>query len=250
MKQMVVLLMAITGFGQEQQKPIQDLNLLIGKRVTAQRVPLCQPGTYTHVLTYAGKQAIVVSLKPLHLDAMSQNVMDRLPPETRATIEDYRKAATLLVQFDDGTQLDTCTQIPPSKLADYFELAPGETLPNVQHSPTPPRTYAPVASIAVTPPAASPVTSAAQADVLSTLPQSAGFYYQTSQGWQKLEPLSMAGGGLTHMGKMFVPGLTPQMVWTFRDAESPVQITEKNRHSVLRNCLNWRTWPEGRGVIC
>lgn len=56
---------------------------------------------------------------------------------------------------------------------------------------------------------------------------SAGFYYKTSQGWQKLEPLAMAGGGLKHVGKMFVPGLTPQMVWMFRDAESPVQIVDK-----------------------
>ncbi len=54
-----------------------------------------------------------------------------------------------------------------------------------------------------------------------------GFYYQTPQGWQKLAPIAMAGGGLKHVGKMFVPGLTPQMVWTFRDAESPVQIEEK-----------------------
>ncbi len=54
-----------------------------------------------------------------------------------------------------------------------------------------------------------------------------GFYYQSSQGWHKLAPISMAGGGLKHVGKMFVPGLTPQMVWTFRDAESPVQIDEK-----------------------
>src|SRR5882672_8732347 len=54
-----------------------------------------------------------------------------------------------------------------------------------------------------------------------------GFYYKTPQGWQKLEPLTMAGGGLKHAGKMFVPGLTPQMVWTFRDAESPIQIADK-----------------------
>jgi len=54
-----------------------------------------------------------------------------------------------------------------------------------------------------------------------------GFYYKSSQGWQKLEPLSMAGGGLKHVGKMFVPGLTPQFVWTFRDAESPIQIEDK-----------------------
>lgn len=54
-----------------------------------------------------------------------------------------------------------------------------------------------------------------------------GFYYKTTQGWQKLEPLSMAGGGLKHAGKMFVPGLTPQFVWTFRGAEAPVQIGDK-----------------------
>src|ERR1035441_5248699 len=54
-----------------------------------------------------------------------------------------------------------------------------------------------------------------------------GFYYKTPQGWQKLEPLSMAGGGLKHAGKMFVPGLTPQFVWTFRGAEAPVQIENK-----------------------
>jgi hypothetical protein len=54
-----------------------------------------------------------------------------------------------------------------------------------------------------------------------------GFYYQTSQGWQNLQPLAMAGGGLKHVGKMFVPGLTPQIVWTFRDAESPAQIEDR-----------------------
>ena len=60
---------------------------------------------------------------------------------------------------------------------------------------------------------------------VQTLP--AGFYYNTAQGWQKLEPISLAGGGLKHVGKMFVPGLTPQMVWTFRGAESPIQIEDK-----------------------
>jgi hypothetical protein len=54
-----------------------------------------------------------------------------------------------------------------------------------------------------------------------------GFYYRSSQGWKRLEPISMAGGGLKHAGKMFVPGLTPQMVWTFRGAEAPVQIEGK-----------------------
>jgi hypothetical protein len=61
-----------------------------------------------------------------------------------------------------------------------------------------------------------------------------GFYYKTRQSWQKLEPLAMAGGGLKHMGKMFDPGLTPQMVWTFRDAESPVRITDKRPTFYIR----------------
>jgi hypothetical protein len=56
---------------------------------------------------------------------------------------------------------------------------------------------------------------------------SPGFYYNTAQGWQKLEPISLAGGGMKHVGKMLVPGLTPQMVWTFRGAESPIQIEDK-----------------------
>jgi len=54
-----------------------------------------------------------------------------------------------------------------------------------------------------------------------------GFYYAGSEGWQKPEPNSMSGGGLKHAGKMFVPGLTPQMVWTFRGSEAPAQLENK-----------------------
>jgi hypothetical protein len=53
-----------------------------------------------------------------------------------------------------------------------------------------------------------------------------GFYFKNQQAWDKLQPISMAGGGLKHAGKMFVPGLTPQMVWTFRGAKAPIQISE------------------------
>lgn len=54
-----------------------------------------------------------------------------------------------------------------------------------------------------------------------------GFYFKKQQQWEPLQPISMAGGGLKHAGKMFVPGLTPQMVWTFRGAEAPVQMSER-----------------------
>jgi hypothetical protein len=54
----------------------------------------------------------------------------------RAQLEDTRKAATILVQFEDGTKLDTCPPIGLSKLSDYFEPAPGQILqPVVQDSP-------------------------------------------------------------------------------------------------------------------
>jgi hypothetical protein len=135
----VMLLIALPGFGQEPQQPIQDLNLLIGKQVTVQRKPLCQPGTYTVVLAYAGKQAKVISLKPSTHAPLSKSVMDKLPPETRSMLEDAWKAATVLVQFEDGMQLDSCAPVRPSRLSDYFELVPDQTLQAVvQASSTPP----------------------------------------------------------------------------------------------------------------
>lgn len=70
-----------------------------------------------------------------------------MPPQARAMMEDAQKAATILLQFEDGTQLDTCAPIGPSKVFDYLELAPGETV----QSPAPQE------------PSASPVTK----DVLS-----------------------------------------------------------------------------------
>src|ERR1039458_2083794 len=150
----ILVLLAVTGFGQAraQEQTIQNLDLLIGKRVIVQRIPLCSPGTFTIVLTYAGKQATVVSLKPSRITPLSQNIMNKLPPETRAMFEDQQKGATMLVKFEDGTTLDTCGPVTPRSLADHFELVPGQTL-------------APAAPVAapVREPKASPVTK----DVLS-----------------------------------------------------------------------------------
>jgi len=53
-----------------------------------------------------------------------------------------------------------------------------------------------------------------------------GTYYWSRGSWRSMEPLTMSGGGTKHMAKMFVPGLTPQMVWTFREPSAPVQISE------------------------
>jgi len=51
-----------------------------------------------------------------------------------------------------------------------------------------------------------------------------GTYYWTGNGWAAMQPITMSGGGMKHVAKVFVPGLTPQMVWTFRDSQAPVQI--------------------------
>jgi hypothetical protein len=145
----LVFLITLGSFGQEQQAPIQDLNSLVGKEVTVQRVALCQPGTYSAVISYAGKQAKVVSIKPGNIAALSQGAMDSLPPQARALMEDARKAATILVQFEDGTQLDTCVPIGPSRLADYFELTPGQNpQPATQDSIAAPATSEPPKSTA------------------------------------------------------------------------------------------------------
>jgi len=123
----LLLLHALVVFGQEQQ-PIQDLNQLVGKQVIIQRTPLCKPGTYTAVLDYAGKTATVISLKPSTTPALSKAVMDKLPSAARTMMEDAQKSATILFGFEDGTRLDSCAPIGPSRLSSYLELAPGQTL--------------------------------------------------------------------------------------------------------------------------
>jgi hypothetical protein len=131
-------LTAVVSFGQEQQQPIQDLNQLIGKQVKVQRMPLCQPGTFTHVLDYAGKQATVISLKPSSLiPPISKKTMDMMKPEARAIIEDARKASTILLQFEDGTRLDSCAPIGPSRVSNYVDLAPGQTLQPITQASAP-----------------------------------------------------------------------------------------------------------------
>ena len=77
------------------------------------------------------------------------------------------------------------------------------------------------------PPSPSIVSSAPSKEGISDFKTLAeGAYYKDAKGWTKLQQLSLSGGGATHVAKMAVPGLTPHMVWTFRGAEAPVQITE------------------------
>lgn len=54
--------------------------------------------------------------------------MNKLPPAARAMMEDAQKSATILFGFEDGTRLDSCAPIGPSRLSSVLELAPGQTL--------------------------------------------------------------------------------------------------------------------------
>ena len=54
-----------------------------------------------------------------------------------------------------------------------------------------------------------------------------GTYYWTGEAWHSMEQITMSGGGTKHMAKVFVPGLTPQMVWTYRGATAPVQVAPR-----------------------
>lgn len=122
----LILSLSTAAFGQD--ATVKDLNALVGKQVVVQRVPLCQPGTFERVLTYAGKQATVVSLKPFKMPALLKVNMSKLTPEVRATMEDTLHMATILVKFEDGTQLDSCSPVMPSMLSNYFELVPGQAV--------------------------------------------------------------------------------------------------------------------------
>ena len=53
-----------------------------------------------------------------------------------------------------------------------------------------------------------------------------GIYYKSPNGFVKIQQTIMSGGGTKHAGKMLLPGLTPQMVWTFRGSEAALQILE------------------------
>ncbi len=105
------------------QPAVIDLTQLAGKRVRVLRIPLCQPGTYTVNLTYAGKQATVLSAKKsTAMVPLSPSMLDKMPPASRAILDDLYASVTLLLRFDDGVDLDTCAPIGPRKLSDSMEL--------------------------------------------------------------------------------------------------------------------------------
>jgi hypothetical protein len=147
MRPIVALLLTIgtaVCFGEE----IQDVSQLVGKKVIAQRMPLCEPGTFNTVLSYAGKPAVVLSAKASKNYKFSQSTLARMTPDARAMLEDQQKAATVLVQFEDGKKLDTCAAIGPRRLSEYFELADGESLAPAPGQPSNSAPNAPATGVA------------------------------------------------------------------------------------------------------
>jgi hypothetical protein len=150
---LLLLLRGLSSFTQQTSQTIQDPAQLVGKEVTVQRMPLCQMGTFTADLAHAGKQATVISAKPARSHPMPQNVLNRMTPAMREMMEDQQKAATLVLQFEDGAKLDTCAPFGPKKLGEYLELIPGQTL-----EPVASVNSIPTASLVSTAPQECPVT--------------------------------------------------------------------------------------------
>jgi hypothetical protein len=68
-----------------------------------------------------------------------------------------------------------------------------------------------------------------------------GTYYWTDGKWMPMQQITMSGGGTKHAAKMMVPGLTPQIVWTFREPHAPIQVKE----AVPMFCVKFFAMPPG-----
>lgn len=53
-----------------------------------------------------------------------------------------------------------------------------------------------------------------------------GTYWMSQKGFVRLQSQMMGGAGATKVGKMFVPGLTPHIAFTFRGAVAPIRVSE------------------------
>jgi hypothetical protein len=117
----LLFLLAVSSLGKD-RPVIKDPMKLVGKKVNVHNIRLCQPGTDTVDLAHAGKLATVVSAKPTTMPPMPPEFTSRLNAEMRDLLYDQQKAVTLLLQFEDGTKLDTCTPIGPKGLALSLEV--------------------------------------------------------------------------------------------------------------------------------
>ena len=123
----VLFMAAVSGLAQSQPT---NLQMLVGRRAIAQRTPFYQPGTYKEISKeYAGQEVTIIAVKPsasfASIPFLTPQVMASLPPASRASMENLRNAATIIVQFADGTKADTgAAPVMPSMLSNYLELIP------------------------------------------------------------------------------------------------------------------------------
>ncbi len=107
-----------------------EMKSLVGRKAVAQRMPFYQPGTYRQIPnTYAGQTVTIIEVKSSTMFTAMPNLTEKqmasLPAESRANIENVRNAATIVVQFADGTKADTgAMPVMPSMLSSYLELIP------------------------------------------------------------------------------------------------------------------------------
>lgn len=70
-----------------------------------------------------------------------------------------------------------------------------------------------------------------------------GVYCRGPEGWTKLQQTMVAGGGSKHMGRVFVPGLMPQMVLYFRGATAPVEMSDRRPTFLIKQAPQLDTVP-------
>ena len=126
--QLLVLFVVATSCSAQTQ--VTEMKSLVGRKAVAQRMPFYQPGTHQQIPnTYAGQTVTIIDVKPSAMFAampkLTEKQMASLPAASRANIENVRNAATIVVQFADGTKADTgAMPVMPSMLPSYLEVIP------------------------------------------------------------------------------------------------------------------------------
>jgi hypothetical protein len=112
------------------QTQVTEMKSLVGRKAVVQRMPFYQPGTYQRIPNiYAGQTVTIIDVKPSGMFSampkLTGQQMASLSAESRANIENVRNAATIVVQFADGTKADTgAMPVMPSMLPSYLEVIP------------------------------------------------------------------------------------------------------------------------------
>jgi hypothetical protein len=220
---------AIAALGQELN--LQDPAQLVGKHVIVSRdLPLCEPGTYNATIAYYGKTALVESIKPKGVK-IADNILNRMAPQMQDMMRDQRKAAVILLKFEDGKEFDSCAQVGPKKLSEALALAPGESLTaSVEPAPAP--------TAAATAPAvgngllASPVTASHQncpVEVTKATSTDGGFGHgladrMTTSEYQRQTDETLHGGMGKHYLDMRLKNISTKLITAIESVASYVNV--------------------------